>query len=35
MLEEAHISMRHPDLFRALEDLQQVRPGTQTERTDE
>ena len=34
MLQEARISMRHPDLFRALEDLQQASAGTQTERTD-
>ncbi|HET9607910.1 MAG TPA: hypothetical protein VFO87_12685, partial [Nitrospira sp.] len=33
MLQEARISMRHPDLFRALEDLQQARAGTPTERT--
>jgi nucleoside-diphosphate-sugar epimerase len=35
MLQEARISMRHPDLFRALEDLQQASAGTQTERTDQ
>ncbi len=35
MLQEANMSMRHPDLFRALESLQQAQAGTQTERTDQ
>ena len=35
MLQKAHISMRHPDLFRALEDLQHARTGTQAQRTEQ
>ena len=33
MLQKARISLRHPDLFRALEVLQHARTGTQAQRT--
>jgi hypothetical protein len=35
MLQKARISLRHPDLFRALEDLQHARAGTQAQRTEQ
>jgi len=35
MLQKARISLRHPDLFRALEDLQHARTGTQAQRTEQ
>ena len=35
MLQKARISLRHPDLFRALEDLQHTRAGTRVQRTEQ
>ena len=35
MLQKARISLRHPDLFRALEVLQHARTGTQAQRTEQ
>ena len=35
MLQKARISLRHPDLFRALEDLQHARAKTQAQRTEQ
>jgi nucleoside-diphosphate-sugar epimerase len=35
MLQKARISLRHPDLFRALEDLQHTGTGTQAQRSEQ
>ncbi len=35
LLQKARISLRHPDLFRALEDLQHARAGTQAQRIEQ